>query len=142
MATFEDLDAVMSNRSSRMMALLYETVDDVDLFTGGISEFPLEGAQVGPTFACIIGRQFETLRKGDRFWFETSMAPQAFTLAQLESIKQVSLARMICANSDNMISVQSMALHLPHPVLNPRVACQSLADLDISLWQELPTAFQ
>lgn len=119
-----------------MMAALYEAVDDIDLFTGGISEFPLEGSQVGPTFACIIARQFQQLRAGDRYWFESSMGPQAFSIAQLESIKQVTLARLLCANSDNVLTIQQSALNMPHPVLNPRLLCNSLPDLDITLWYD------
>lgn len=124
----------MSNRSTIMMATLYEHVDDIDLFTGGISEFPMEGSQVGPTFGCIIARQFQQLRAGDRYWFESSIGPQAFTIAQLESIKQVTLARVLCANSDNVQTIQQSALNLPHPILNPRLPCNSLPDLDITLW--------
>ena len=32
-------------------------VDDLDLYTGGLAEVPTQGAVVGPTFACLIGRQ-------------------------------------------------------------------------------------
>lgn len=44
------------------LALLYNTVDDVDLFVLGLAERTLRGALVGPTFACIIARQFQKVQ--------------------------------------------------------------------------------
>ena len=49
---------------------MYRRLEDVDLFIGGISEKPVSGAVLGPTFQCIIGDQFRRLRLGDRFWYE------------------------------------------------------------------------
>lgn len=135
-STFDDLLRDINSQSVEAMSYLYESVDDIDLFSGGLSEYPLAGAQVGPTFACIIGRQFEVLRSGDRFWYESSTGPHAFTLPQLDSIKQISLARLICINSDAISTIQEMALQQAHPILNPIQPCASLPDLDISLWLE------
>lgn len=41
------------------MEKIFIHVDDIDLFIGGLAEQPLKGALVGPTFACILGIQFE-----------------------------------------------------------------------------------
>ena len=57
-------------------------VDDIDLFPGAITERILPGATVGPTFACIIGRQFHNSRVGDRFWYERSHRKFGFTLGE------------------------------------------------------------
>jgi hypothetical protein len=58
---------------------LYGSLDKVDLFVGGILEKPVPGSLLGPTFQCIIGDQFRRLRLGDRFYYEESGHPGAFT---------------------------------------------------------------
>ena len=51
------------------MESVYDSVEDIDPFTGGVAEEPVAGGVVGPTFACIISKQFENIMKGDRFFF-------------------------------------------------------------------------
>ena len=48
------------------MESVYEDVDDIDAFTGAMSEIPVTGGLVGPTLACILGQQFKNLMIGDR----------------------------------------------------------------------------
>lgn len=76
---FQDLAKVMSPKDARTLSQLYETVDDIDLFLGGVLENRLDGALVGETFACIIGEQFRRLKFGDRFWYENGGLLSSFS---------------------------------------------------------------
>ncbi|XP_065335195.1 chorion peroxidase-like [Cloeon dipterum] len=118
---------------------VFESVHDVDLWSAGICERPLPGSMVGPTFSCIIGKSFRQLRRADRFWYENPDHPGAFSPEQIRSIKQMTLARMLCDNSDKIETIQNFVLLLPDPDLNPRVSCRSgvIPRLDLSLWQDL-----
>jgi peroxidase len=55
------------------LQVVYGTIDNVDLFMGGLAENHVYDAVVGPTFQAIIARQFQALRAGDRFLDERSL---------------------------------------------------------------------
>lgn len=137
--TFQDLQPYMSNMTAFLYSKLYKHVDDIDLWSGGISERRMSGAQIGPTFACIIARQFANIKRGDRFWYENPNFASSFTLDQLGEIKKATQARLICYNLDKMQTIQRKALNLPHPIYNPRVPCSEIPDLDLSYWREDPS---
>jgi len=134
--TFDELAPEVPPELIKRLAKLYQSVDDVDLFTGGLSETPVHGGIVGPTFGCIIGTQLARLKRCDRFWHETSDPYLRFSLPQLAEIRKLSLAKVICSQSDHIDSIQRNAMDLPEPFLNPRVPCSSLPSLDLSLWRE------
>lgn len=134
--TFDQLEPYLTNHTAFHYSRLYKHVDDIDLWSGGVSERKLPGAAIGPTFACIIARQFSNTRRGDRFWYENPNLPSSFTPKQLSEIRKISLAKILCANSDDLPTFQRWALRLAHPVLNPRLPCAELPQMDLRAWQE------
>ncbi|KAF5284358.1 hypothetical protein FQR65_LT13575 [Abscondita terminalis] len=134
--SFDDLAREIPPEVIVRLKRIYATVDDIDLFPGGMSERPLQGGLVGPTFACIIAIQFRQLRKCDRFWYENEDPTVRFTEAQLAEIRKISLARIFCENLDVPGDMQRAAFDLPSNFLNPRVPCHSLPHIDLTPWRE------
>lgn len=134
---WNDLEKVVGIDTGRRIQQGYRTVDDIDLFVAGIAERPVIGGLVGPTFACIIAQQFSNLRKGDRFWYENSNFESSFTPAQLQSIRQVSLAQLICRSLGG--GTLQPHVFLPHDIdSNERRLCGtgSLSPIDLKPWLE------
>ncbi len=50
---------------------LYGSVDDIDLWVGGLAEKHAPGSSVGPLFQRIMVDQFTRLRDGDRHWYQS-----------------------------------------------------------------------
>ena len=132
---FSDMTDVINVETVDRLSRVYAHVDDIDLFTGGLSERPVTGGVVGPTFACIIGQQFLNLRKGDRFWYENGNPLIRFTEAQLAEIRKITLSKVICDNCDQVTNVQRAMFDIPDPFLNPRVPCNALPEINLELWK-------
>jgi len=52
------------------LASVYDNVDDIDLWVGGLAEDHAPGALVGETVSAVLTDQFSRLRDGDRFWYQ------------------------------------------------------------------------
>ncbi len=78
---------------------LYGSINNVDLWVGGLAEDHVKGSSLGPTFQAILADQFERLRDGDRFWFENT-----FSGKQLKALEKTTLADVIRNNTgiDNL----------------------------------------
>ncbi|MCB1049478.1 MAG: peroxidase family protein [Acidobacteria bacterium] len=68
---------------------VYGDPDRVELWVGGLSEKPTEGAMVGPTFAAIIRDQFLALRDGDRFWYQRALSPDELRIVESSRLSDV-----------------------------------------------------
>jgi Ca2+-binding RTX toxin-like protein len=78
-------------------AAVYDDVDNVDLWIGGLAENKVEGSQLGATFHTIVLDQFMRLRDGDAFYYEERLSDTPDLLAQ---IKGTSFSDIIQRNSD------------------------------------------
>ena len=111
--SFDFLSDIIPKKIVDRFKLIYDDVDDIDLFIGGISETSAPGAVVGPTFQCIIGDQFKRLQHGDRFYYDSSSNPGRFTEAQLSQLRNANLARINCDNGDSIKQMQPLAFRRP-----------------------------
>ena len=78
-SSFRELNNTVDAETISLLETVYSHHEDIDLVVGGLAERPLSGAVVGPTFGCLLGQQFQILKKGDRFWYENNIPPSAFT---------------------------------------------------------------
>ena len=126
---FEDLpDIPLSQRF--VLRNVYSNVHDIDLFPGALSEIPQPRSQMGATLTCLITRQFNASRRADRFWYEREHE-FGFTLPQLDSIREVTLAKVICQNMKNIVFVPRRAFRVSRVAVN----CDAIPSLDLSLFQ-------
>ena len=131
-------DSVVEADALEMMSGVYDDPDDVDLFTGLMSELRLPGSLVGPTLACIIGLQFQRLRQCDRHWYETRDPALSFTTAQLTSVRAVTLSHVLCSTGHDLSRVPRSVFDLHHPDTNPMITCSDHDHLPLDLrpWLE------
>jgi len=135
---WQEMELVMDKDTVSRLENVYEHVDDIDIFTGGMAEKPVVGGIVGPTFACIIGQQFLNLRKGDRFWYENGNHPGELTPAQLQEIRKTSLARVVCDCLDDIELLQPFAFLQPDQFANKRTSCKGsgIPRMNLEPWKE------
>jgi peroxidase len=57
-ASWDDLRSIIGEDDLLKLHSIYESVQDVDLIVGGLSEIPMENATVGPTLSCILSKSF------------------------------------------------------------------------------------
>jgi len=98
--SFEDFAAANGLDSATLTALKGVYGDDInklDSVVGGLLEAKYEDSQLGQTFTLLNVIQFESLRDGDKFYFENRFADNPELIARIQS---TSFADIIQRNSD------------------------------------------
>ncbi|NRA64814.1 MAG: hypothetical protein HRU19_10060 [Pseudobacteriovorax sp.] len=80
---FDPQGITLDQSLAQSLRSVYDSPDRIDLWVGGLSEQPLFGSLIGPTFTSIIVEQFLRLRDGDRFWYE-SVFPNGYWRQYIE----------------------------------------------------------
>ncbi|XP_062396246.1 eosinophil peroxidase-like [Sardina pilchardus] len=131
-STLDELAEVLNNTDlAQDLMDLYGTVDNIDVWLGGVAEPFVDGGRVGPLFACIIARQFQKIRQGDSLWWEND---GVFTEAQRESLRTASLSRVICDNTGITDVPENPFEYRPRGSGYTR--CQDIPAFDLRPWKE------
>ena len=91
-ATFADITSSPDHQNH--LASIYQTVEHVDVWLGGLAEDHRPGAMVGELIYTILVKQFERLRDGDRFFYLN-----VFPHYQIRKLEATTLADVIRRNT-------------------------------------------
>jgi hypothetical protein len=108
---------------------VYGSVDQLDLFMGGLAENHVPGTRVGLTFLTILAKQFQALRSGDRFFWQN----ENFDSQTAQKIANTTLAQIILRDT-NTTSVQSRVFLVPNPPRFPHVGWSNPIDTHGGHW--------
>ncbi|XP_055598963.1 chorion peroxidase [Uranotaenia lowii] len=122
--------------SLEQMRKIYQQPENVDVYSGALSEPPVKGGIVGPLLTCLIGDQFLRLKQGDSFWYERRKGPQRFTRDQLHQIYNTRLSSIICRNSDAISHSPVYLMRKVSEINNPELPCVELDSFDFEVFRD------
>ena len=74
---------------------------------------------------------------GDRYWYENDIPPSSFTKEQLNEIRKVTLAQIVCENIPSIDFVQPNVFLESDPFLNALMPCRGdtiLHTMNLNAW--------
>jgi peroxidase len=99
LARLDNISSITTDvQYTEILEELYQgDINDVDLYVGGITEFPKHAnSNFGPLFHAIVKDQYTRIRDGDRFWYDQS---SMFTVDEIAEIKSTKLSTLILRNT-------------------------------------------
>lgn len=92
------------------MEELFGSIDNVDPWVGMLAEPHVEGGLFGNLVTTILEKQFQSLREGDRFYYEN----MGFSTAELVDVESVSLRDLIMRNTNISLMQDDVFRAMPH----------------------------
>jgi len=133
---WEDLLDTMTIESVKALQSVYASVFDVDTYVGLALEKRCQ-SYVGKVGKCLVRKQFEISRAGDRFFYSLPDGAYPFTRHQRQFIYNFNYASVLCTTT-NMREVPSKAFEVP-TWRNRMIRCKK--DVDLSAWDEARFSF-
>jgi len=135
--TFEDLLDWISPYNVDQLRKTYKDVDDIDLYAAALMERHQYDSTMGPTWACLSAQQFKNWKTGDRFFYDLGGQPHSFTPSQLDQIRHMSMAALICT----VTTVKHVPAFAFHTISNgnPLIACsdyETIPRLQFGPWKD------
>jgi hypothetical protein len=103
---FEDISRAREIQDR--LAAAYPSVDDVDLWVGGLAEEHRPRSHLGPLYHAILVEQFTALRDGDRFWYRNVLSRR-----EIESLEATRLSDVIRRNTTIGAELPDDVFHVP-----------------------------
>ena len=94
------------------LELLYDSVDDIDLWVGALAEDHLPGASVGELLTAGLSAQFSLLRDGDAFYF---LNDEEFSTEEIAMIRDTRLSDILSRNTSLTTLQPNVFFVVPEP---------------------------
>jgi peroxidase len=109
LARVRSFSEVSSDPDTRArLAAAYGSVDEIDVWVGGLAEDRVAGGHVGPLVRKVLIEQFVALRDGDRFWYR-----RALSLDEIRELEETRLSDVIRRNTSIDRELQDDVFHVP-----------------------------
>ena len=102
LTAYTQFSQITTNTSVRTkLQSVYSTINSIDPWVGALCEDHQQGAEVGPLLKAILKDQFERLRDGDRYWWQSDLM---ITPEQRIEITNTKLSDIINRNCGVVVS--------------------------------------
>lgn len=106
--SFDEL--TVNSDEAELMESVYGSIDNVDAWVGMLAEPHVDGSLFGNLVTTMMERQFQSLREGDRFYFEN----MDFSVDEMEEIFSISLRDILMRNTSIDIMQDEVFKAIPH----------------------------
>jgi hypothetical protein len=109
-ASFADVTSNVEVQN--LLASLYGTIDNIDVWIGALAEDHMGGSSLGPLLTAGLVDQFTRARDGDRFWYEND---PAFSADEIRELQATRLSDILRRNTNIAVLQDNVFVAVPEP---------------------------